>query len=80
MEIPLLVWLFIGTVSAFIAAVFVIGSLIKKVFHLRSKILGMSTRHGMMVEQLLPLSKDFPGDPQKFKFLGAPTDGILFDV
>ena len=33
----------------------------------------------MMAEQLLPFSKDFPGDPQKFKFLGAPIDGILFE-
>ena len=79
MEITLLVWLLIGAVLAFVAAVFVIGSLLKSVFRLRSKILSMSTRHGMMAEQLLPFSKDFPGDPQKFKFLGAPIDGILFE-
>ena len=53
MEISLLVWLFIGAVLAFVAAVFVIGSLLKSVFRLRSKILSMSTRHGMMAEQLL---------------------------
>ena len=79
MEIALLVWLFIGAVLAFVAAVFVIGSLLKSVFRLRSKILSMSTRHGMMAEQLLPFSKDFPGDPQRFKFLGSPIDGILFE-
>ena len=39
----------------------------------------MSTKHGMMAEQFLPYYKDFPGDPQKFKFLGAPVDGILFE-
>tara|TARA_B110000263_G_scaffold163601_1_gene142443 strand:+ start:1465 stop:1845 length:381 start_codon:yes stop_codon:yes gene_type:complete len=83
MEIPLLVWLFIGAVGAFIAtlsiSVAVIRALLKNGSQLRSKIRSMSTKHGMMAEQFLPYYKDFPGDPQKFKFLGAPVDGILFE-
>ena len=83
MEIPLLVWLFIGAVVAFIAtvsiSVAVIRALLKNGSQLRSKIRSMSTKHGMMAEQFLPYYKDFPGDPQKFKFLGAPVDGILFE-
>ena len=83
MEIPLLVWLFIGAVGAFIAtvsiSVVIIRSLFKDSSQLRSKIRSMSTKHGMMAEQFLPYYKDFPGDPQKFKFLGAPVDGILFE-
>jgi predicted Holliday junction resolvase-like endonuclease len=83
MEIPLLVWLFIVAVGAFIAtvsiSVAVIRALLKNGSQLRSKIRSMSTKHGMMAEQFLPYYKDFPGDPQKFKFLGAPVDGILFE-
>ena len=83
MGIPLLVWLFIGTVVAFIAAVSISVVIIRSLFNdssqLRSKIRSMSTKHGMMAEQFLPYYKDFPGDPQKFKFLGAPVDGILFE-
>ena len=83
MEIPLFVWVFIGVVVAFIAtvsvSVVVIRSLLKNGSQLRSKIRSMSTKHGMMAEQFLPYYKDFPGDPQKFKFLGAPVDGILFE-
>jgi predicted Holliday junction resolvase-like endonuclease len=83
MEIPLFVWVFIGVVVAFIAtvsvSVVVIRSLLKDGSQLRSKIRSMSTKHGMMAEQFLPYYKDFPGDPQKFKFLGAPVDGILFE-
>jgi predicted Holliday junction resolvase-like endonuclease len=83
MEIPLFVWVFIGVVVAFIAtvsvSVVVIRSLLKDSSQLRSKIRSMSTKHGMMAEQFLPYYKDFPGDPQKFKFLGAPVDGILFE-
>jgi predicted Holliday junction resolvase-like endonuclease len=83
MEIPLFVWVFIGVVLAFIVtvsvSVVVIRSLLKDGSQLRSKIRSMSTKHGMMAEQFLPYYKDFPGDPQKFKFLGAPVDGILFE-
>jgi predicted Holliday junction resolvase-like endonuclease len=83
MEIPVLIWVFIGVVVAFIAtvsvSVVVIRSLLKDSSQLRSKIRSMSTKHGMMAEQFLPYYKDFPGDPQKFKFLGAPVDGILFE-
>ena len=83
MEIPLFVWVFIGVVVAFIAtgviSITVIRSLLKDSSQLRSKIRSMSTKHGMMAEQFLPYYKDFPGDPQKFKFLGAPVDGILFE-
>jgi predicted Holliday junction resolvase-like endonuclease len=83
MEIPLFVWVFIGVVVAFIAtgviSITVIRSLLKDGSQLRSKIRSMSTKHGMMAEQFLPYYKDFPGDPQKFKFLGAPVDGILFE-
>jgi len=83
MGIPLLVWLFIGAVVAFIAAVSISVVIIRSLFNdssqLRSKIRSMSTKHGMMAEQFLPYYKDFPGDPQKFKFLGAPVDGILFE-
>ena len=83
MGIPVLIWVFIGVVVAFIAtvsvSVVVIRSLLKDGSQLRSKIRSMSTKHGMMAEQFLPYYKDFPGDPQKFKFLGAPVDGILFE-
>lgn len=83
MGIPLLVWLFVGAVAAFIAllliSIITIRSVLKDSSQLRSKIRSMSTRHGMMAEQFLPYYKDFPGDPQKFKFLGAPVDGILFE-
>ena len=79
MEVPLLVWFSTGAVSAFIVAVLVIGALTKRLSRLQSILISRSTRHGMMAEQLLPFSKAFPGDPKKFKFLGAPIDGILFE-
>ncbi|MEM4662768.1 MAG: Holliday junction resolvase-like protein [Candidatus Diapherotrites archaeon] len=38
-----------------------------------------STRYGHIVEQWLPLSKDFPFNPENFRFIGSPIDGIAFE-
>ena len=32
----------------------------------------------MNVEQLIPLSSEYPYDARKFRFLGSPVDGIQF--
>ena len=31
-----------------------------------------------MTEQFLPFLKDYPYDPQNFRFIGTPVDGIQF--
>lgn len=38
-----------------------------------------STRYGLLAEQWLPLSKDFPFNPENFRFIGSPIDGIAFE-
>lgn len=38
-----------------------------------------STRYGQIFEQLVPFSKDFPFDPKKFRFIGNPVDGVVFE-
>ncbi len=38
-----------------------------------------STTYGQIFEQLVPFSKDFPFDPKKFRFIGNPIDGIVFE-
>lgn len=41
---------------------------------------GISIKHGKFIENFLPWIKQFfPRDPKKFKFIGDPVDGILFD-
>ncbi|MEM4598184.1 MAG: Holliday junction resolvase-like protein [Candidatus Diapherotrites archaeon] len=37
-----------------------------------------SVRYGLIAEQWLPFSKEFPFDPENFRFLGSPIDGIAF--
>lgn len=38
----------------------------------------LATKHGLTFEQLMPFSKEFPGDPRMFRFVGDPVDGVLF--
>ncbi len=40
----------------------------------------IAVKHGKMIEQFIPWIKEvFPYDPEKFRFIGDPIDGILFD-
>lgn len=38
----------------------------------------LSVKYGKMSEQFLPFLKDYPYDPQQFRFLGTPVDGVQF--
>ena len=39
----------------------------------------LSSKYGKMTEQFLPFLKDYPYDPQNFRFIGTPIDGIQFE-
>ena len=32
-----------------------------------------------MTEQFMPFLPDYPWDPQRFRFIGAPIDGVQFE-
>lgn len=38
----------------------------------------LSSKYGKMTEQFMPFLKDYPYDPQSFRFLGTPIDGVQF--
>ena len=39
----------------------------------------LSTRYGKTTEQFMPFMSDYPWDPQRFRFLGSPIDGVQFE-
>ncbi len=41
--------------------------------------LSMSVKHGKTMEELAPFMKTFPYNPENFRFIGSPIDGIQFD-
>ena len=39
----------------------------------------LASKYGKMTEQFMPFIKDYPYDPQSFRFLGNPIDGVQFE-
>ena len=39
----------------------------------------LSTKYGKMTEQFMPFLSMFPWNPERFRFIGAPIDGIQFE-
>ena len=39
----------------------------------------LATTYGRITEQWFPLLKSYPYDPQDFRFLGSPVDGVQFE-
>jgi predicted Holliday junction resolvase-like endonuclease len=39
----------------------------------------LSSTYGRITEQWIPLSSRYPYDPQYFRFLGSPIDGVQFE-
>jgi predicted Holliday junction resolvase-like endonuclease len=39
----------------------------------------LATTYGRITEQWFPLMPDYPYDPQQFRFLGSPIDGVQFE-
>ena len=69
------------SVALFLALVF----LIRKLFSLKGRLeelkfekSSQSVRYGKMTEQFIPFAADFPLNPECFRFLGSPIDGIAF--
>ena len=75
-----LVWRFVTGLSvALILSLFALYKLAKAYGRLRSQKRGGEVRRGFMTEQWLPLVEPYPWDPQNFRFLGNPIDGVQFE-
>ncbi len=47
----------------------------RELFRTRS----LSSKYGKLTEQFLPLVDSFPWNPNNFRFLGSPIDGVQFE-
>ncbi len=70
------------SIALFLALVF----LAKKFFSLkqdfedlRFRKTSQSVKYGQLTEQFIPFIDSFPYDPQQFRFIGNPIDGVVFD-
>ena len=45
----------------------------------RSNSQSLSTKYGQMTEQFMPFVRSYPWDPERFRFIGSPVDGVQFE-
>ena len=80
LDVPLL--LFAATLLLLLALLFLlhrISRLQQELGDLSFRKSSQSVRYGKMTEQFLPFLDDFPYNPETFRFLGSPVDGVVFD-
>lgn len=51
----------------------------KKIKELKFSKRSISSKYGKMTEQFMPFIDDYPYNPQNFRFLGTPIDGVQFE-
>lgn len=56
-----------------------LSDLREEVRQLSSSKQSLATTYGRITEQWAPFMTDYPHDPQQFRFLGSPVDGVQFD-
>ena len=54
-------------------------TLSRKYIQLKSKIKSQAAKYGKISEQFMPFIKDYPYNPENFRFIGTPIDGIQFE-
>ena len=67
--------------ALFLAVIFLITkvlSLQRELSELVFKKSSQAVKYGKLTEQFIPFSETFPFEPEKFRFLGNPIDGIVF--
>ncbi len=77
-------WFFLALL---IAALFVaLILLIRKILQLRREVeelrfgkASQAVRYGRLTEQFIPFAGQFPHNPENFRFIGSPIDGIAFE-
>ena len=79
MEIPVSFWIYISLTMALAMAVTYSFRITGRYRSLLKKKRGDDVRRGFTTEQWLPFLEQYPWDPTRFRFLGAPIDGIQFE-
>lgn len=82
MEVPapwlaVLAVLWLGMAATLFVA---LRTLLREVRKVRSARQSQATRYGQITEQFAPFLAAWPWDPNRFRFLGDPVDGVQFNA
>ena len=79
MELPLTSLIIAGLGATALALLAITVKLAGSYTALRSQKRSGEVRRELMTEQWLPLVDPYPWDPQNFRFIGSPIDGVQFE-
>ena len=72
-----------GIVGVLLLVAFILlwrlGALRRQLVELAFAKQSQSVKYGKLTEQFMPFLKEYPYDPQRFRFLGTPIDGVQFN-
>ena len=74
----LLVFVALETLAIVVLS-FIVFSQAMKIAELKSSLKSEQVRRGKEFEQLAPFSRKYPFNPEGFRFIGNPVDGIQFN-
>lgn len=73
----------IGIIIVLVIILFIvlklISSLKSELCDLRFSKKSQSVKYGQLTEQWIPFSDKYPYNPQNFRFIGKPIDGVAFE-
>lgn len=78
----IIVFFVVLTITLFLICLFFISKnrrLKDELEDLSFKKQSLSSKYGKMTEQFLPFLEGYPYNPQNFRFIGTPIDGIQFE-
>lgn len=75
MELKIIFGLFI----ALIILIWLYWRALKALLELKFSKRSLSSRYGKTIEQFLPFLEKLPFEPENFRFLGNPIDGVAFE-
>ena len=78
-KFPLTWYVILSLATALVLTLIALFKLTSAYGRLRSQKRGGEVRRGFMTEQWLPLVTPYPWNPQNFRFLGSPIDGVQFE-
>lgn len=68
-----------GLISALIILIWFYGRALKALLELKFSKRSLASRYGKTIEQFLPFLDNLPFEPENFRFLGNPIDGVAFE-
>lgn len=71
-------WIIVGLIAAVVILLLIVRMLLRRLRKVSFQKGSLSTKYGKMTEQFLPFLAEYPYDPQNFRFLGTPVDGVQF--